>query len=421
MNKWQQQGAMEKEELPLKHFRQFGQSTSQNRSDEMIELMEENSQEAVIKVVGVGGCGGNAVDHMIKRGVSGVEFISANTDAQALKRSQAKHIVQLGATLTKGLGAGANPEVGRAAAMEDRDRLRESLEGADMLFITAGMGGGTGTGAAPIVAEIAKELGILTVAVVTKPFVFEGKRMKVATQGIEALAEHVDSLIIVPNEKLIEVLGDDVGYDEAYEAANDVLHGAVAGIAEIINVPGGVNVDFADVKTVMSEHGVAMMGSAEASGIDRARAAAEQAVASPLLEGVDLSGARGVLVNITASRSLKLKEVHEVMNTIRGFAADDATVIFGTVIDDSMSENLRVTIVATGLGNGIVNRKDQRPLQVVSTRTGTSDAIGHSDIDYSSLDQPAVIRRRRDATIEAMRQSGVEVLDIPAFLRKQAD
>ncbi|MES2355781.1 MAG: cell division protein FtsZ [Pseudomonadota bacterium] len=387
----------------------------------MIELMEENSQEAVIKVVGVGGCGGNAVDHMIKRGVSGVEFISANTDAQALKRSQAKHIVQLGATLTKGLGAGANPEVGRAAAMEDRDRLRESLEGADMLFITAGMGGGTGTGAAPIVAEIAKELGILTVAVVTKPFVFEGKRMKVATQGIEALAEHVDSLIIVPNEKLIEVLGDDVGYDEAYEAANDVLHGAVAGIAEIINVPGGVNVDFADVKTVMSEHGVAMMGSAEASGIDRARAAAEQAVASPLLEGVDLSGARGVLVNITASRSLKLKEVHEVMNTIRGFAADDATVIFGTVIDDSMSENLRVTIVATGLGNGIVNRKDQRPLQVVSTRTGTSDAIGHSDIDYSSLDQPAVIRRRRDATIEAMRQSGVEVLDIPAFLRKQAD
>jgi len=387
----------------------------------MIELMEENSQEAVIKVVGVGGCGGNAVDHMIKRGVSGVEFISANTDAQALKRNQAKHIVQLGATLTKGLGAGANPEVGREAAMEDRDRLRESLEGADMLFITAGMGGGTGTGAAPIVAEIAKELGILTVAVVTKPFVFEGKRMKVATQGIEALAEHVDSLIIVPNEKLIEVLGDDVGYDEAYEAANDVLHGAVAGIAEIINVPGGVNVDFADVKTVMSEHGVAMMGSAEASGIDRARAAAEQAVASPLLEGVDLSGARGVLVNITASRSLKLKEVHEVMNTIRGFAADDATVIFGTVIDDSMSENLRVTIVATGLGNGIVNRKEQRPLQVVSARTGTNDAIGHSDIDYSSLDQPAVIRRRRDATIEAMRQSGVEVLDIPAFLRKQAD
>ena len=387
----------------------------------MIELMEESSQEAVIKVVGVGGCGGNAVDHMIKRGVSGVEFISANTDAQALKRNQAKHIVQLGATLTKGLGAGANPEVGREAAMEDRDRLRESLEGADMLFITAGMGGGTGTGAAPIVAEIAKELGILTVAVVTKPFVFEGKRMKVATQGIEALAEHVDSLIIVPNEKLIEVLGDDVGYDEAYEAANDVLHGAVAGIAEIINVPGGVNVDFADVKTVMSEHGVAMMGSAEASGIDRARAAAEQAVASPLLEGVDLSGARGVLVNITASRSLKLKEVHEVMNTIRGFAADDATVIFGTVIDDSMSENLRVTIVATGLGNGIVNRKEQRPLQVVSARTGTNDAIGHSDIDYSSLDQPAVIRRRRDATIEAMRQSGVEVLDIPAFLRKQAD
>jgi len=386
----------------------------------MIELMEEASQEAVIKVVGVGGCGGNAVDHMIKRGVSGVEFISANTDAQALKRNQSKNIVQLGANLTKGLGAGANPEVGRQAAMEDRERLRESLEGADMLFITAGMGGGTGTGAAPIVAEIAKELGILTVAVVTKPFSFEGKRMKVAMQGIEALAQHVDSLIIVPNEKLIEVLGDDVGYDEAYEAANDVLHGAVAGIAEIINVPGGVNVDFADVKTVMSEHGVAMMGSAEAAGIDRARASAEQAVASPLLEGFDLSGARGVLVNITASRSLKLKEVHEVMNTIRGFAAEDATVIFGTVIDDTMGENLRVTIVATGLG-GAVNRKEQRPLQVVAARTGTNDAIGHADIDYSALDQPAVIRRRRDATIEAMRQSGVEVLDIPAFLRKQAD
>jgi len=386
----------------------------------MIELMEEKSQEAVIKVVGVGGCGGNAVDHMIKRGVLGVEFISANTDAQALKRNQAKEVVQLGAALTKGLGAGANPEVGRQAAMEDREQLRESLEGADMLFITAGMGGGTGTGAAPIVAEIAKELGILTVAVVTKPFGFEGKRMKVAMQGIEALAEHVDSLIIVPNDKLMEVLGDDVGYDEAYEAANDVLHGAVAGIAEIINVPGGVNVDFADVKTVMSEHGVAMMGSAVAAGIDRAHAAAEQAVASPLLEGVDLSGARGVLVNITASRSLKLKEVHEVMNTIRGFAAEDATVIFGTVIDDNMGEDLRVTIVATGLG-AVAARKEQRPLQVVAARTGTNDAVGHADIDYSALDQPAVIRRRRDATIEAMRQSGVEVLDIPAFLRKQAD
>lgn len=385
----------------------------------MIELMEDNSQEATIKVIGVGGCGGNAVDHMIKRGVSGVEFISANTDAQALKRNQSRHALQLGAHLTKGLGAGANPEVGRQAAMEDRERIREALEGADMLFITAGMGGGTGTGAAPIVAEVAKELGILTVAVVTKPFAFEGKRMKVALAGIEALGQYVDSLIIVPNEKLMEVLGDDIGYDEAYEAANDVLHGAVAGIAEIINVPGGVNVDFADVKTVMSEHGVAMMGSAQASGIDRARCSAEQAVASPLLEGVDLSGARGVLVNITASRSLKLKEVHEVMNTIRGFAAEDATVIFGTVIDDDMGDNLRVTIVATGLG-GTVNRKQPQPLQVVA-RTGTDDALARSEIDYGTLDQPAVIRRRRDATIEAMRQSGVEVLDIPAFLRKQAD
>ena len=303
--------------------------------------------------------------------------------------------------------------------MEDRERIREALEGADMLFITAGMGGGTGTGAAPIVAEVAKELGVLTVAVVTKPFGFEGKRMKVALAGIEALGQHVDSLIIVPNEKLMEVLGEDVGYDEAYDAANDVLRGAVAGIAEIINVPGGVNVDFADVKTVMSEHGVAMMGSAEAAGIDRAHASAEQAVASPLLEGVDLSGARGVLVNITASRSLKLKEVHEVMNTIRGFAAEDATVIFGTVIDDDMGDNLRVTIVATGLG-GTTTRKQPQPLQVVA-RTGTDDAVSRSEIDYGALDQPAVIRRRRDATIEAMRQSGVEVLDIPAFLRKQAD
>jgi cell division protein FtsZ len=326
-------------------------SEMEQKETKMIELMEEKSVGASIKVIGVGGCGGNAVDHMIKRGVQGVEFICANTDAQALKRNQSKHILQLGGNLTKGLGAGANPEIGKQAAIEDRERIREAIDGADMLFITAGMGGGTGTGAAPIIAEVAKELGMLTVAVVTKPFGFEGKRMKIALGGIESLHQHVDSLIIVPNEKLMEVLGDDIGYDEAYEAANNVLHGAVAGIAEIINVTGGVNVDFADVKTVMSEHGVAMMGSAEAAGVDRARAAADAAAASPLLEDVNLAGARGVLVNITASRSLKMREVHEVMNTIRAFTADDATVIFGTVIDENMGDNLRVTIVATGLGS----------------------------------------------------------------------
>jgi cell division protein FtsZ len=399
------------------------QSGTLQKETKMIELMEEKSVGASIKVIGVGGCGGNAVDHMIKRGVQGVEFICANTDAQALKRNQSKHVLQLGANLTKGLGAGANPEIGKQAAIEDRERIREAIERADMLFITAGMGGGTGTGAAPIIAEVAKELGMLTVAVVTKPFGFEGKRMKVALAGIEALHQYVDSLIIVPNDKLMEVLGDDVGYDEAYEAANNVLHGAVAGIAEIINVTGGVNVDFADVKTVMSEHGVAMMGSAEAAGVDRARAAADAAAASPLLEDVNLAGARGVLVNITASRSLKMREVHEVMNTIRAFTADDATVIFGTVIDENMGDNLRVTIVATGLGSS-TNRVQAKPLQVINTRTGTGDAMGahaHGNVDYGALDQPAVMRRRRDVTIEAMRQSGVEILDIPAFLRKQAD
>ncbi|MGB8599906.1 MAG: cell division protein FtsZ [Burkholderiales bacterium] len=389
----------------------------------MIELIDNQTSDAVIKVIGVGGCGGNAVDHMISNGVQGVEFICANTDAQALKRTQAKTLLQIGTTVTKGLGAGANPEVGRQAALEDRDRIAEMIEGADMLFVTAGMGGGTGTGAAPIVAEVAKSMGILTVAVVTKPFAFEGKRMKIAMQGIEDLQQYVDSLIIIPNDKLMDVLGDDVTYEDAYKAANDVLLGAVGGIAEIINVPGGVNVDFADVKTVMSEMGVAMMGSAIASGLDRARSAAEQAVSSPLLEGVDLSGARGVLVNITASKSLKLKEVHEVMNTIREFTAEDATVIFGSVIDDSMADNLRVTIVATGLGGGVkIHRQPEKAFTVVQ-RTGTDDAVGHNAVDYHDLDQPAVYRNRRSTsnTVEAMRQSGVELLDIPAFLRKQAD
>jgi cell division protein FtsZ len=385
----------------------------------MLEILENPTQEAIIKVIGVGGCGGNTVDHMIGNNVGGVDFIVANTDAQALKRSSAKQVMQIGTEITKGLGAGANPEVGREAAMQDRERIAEAIKGADMLFITAGMGGGTGTGAAPVIAQLAKEMGILTVAVVTKPFSFEGKRMRVASAGIEALHQHVDSLIIIPNDKLLEVLGDDVGYLDAYKAANNVLHGAVAGIAEVINCPGLVNVDFADVKTVMAEMGVAMMGSATASGIDRSRIAAEQAVASPLLEDVNLSGARGVLVNITASHGMKLKEVHEVMGTIRSFAADDATVIFGSVFDETMGDALRVTIVATGLGAHAARAQQQAQQRPFLVRTGTDPHP--TQVDYHDLDQPAVLRRRRDSTIDALRQSGVDMLDIPAFLRKQAD
>jgi cell division protein FtsZ len=383
----------------------------------MFEIVDTQPQEAVIKVVGVGGCGGNAVDHMISEGVDGVEFICANTDSQALKRNKSKTVLQLGPNVTKGLGAGANPEIGREAAMEDRERIIELIEGADMLFLTAGMGGGTGTGAAPIVAEAARELGILTVAVVTKPFAFEGKRQKIAQQGLEELCRHVDSLIVIPNDKLMTVLGEDVSMLDAFKAANTVLHGAVAGIAEVIKCPGLVNVDFADVRTVMSEMGMAMMGSATAAGLDRAHSAAEQAVASPLLEDVNLAGARGVLVNITASMSLKMKEVHEVMNTIKGFTADDATVIVGTVIDEEMEDRLRVTMVATGLG-GTVNRHQQKPLTMLKTGTDASPI----EVNYGELETPAVMRRRsRDAAVEAMKQSGLDVLDIPAFLRKQAD
>jgi cell division protein FtsZ len=384
----------------------------------MIELLETMTPDAVIKVVGVGGCGGNAVDHMINNGVQGVEFITMNTDAQALKRNLAKTTLQLGTTVTKGLGAGANPEVGRLAAEEDRERIIELVTGADMLFITAGMGGGTGTGAAPVVAEIAREMGILTVAVVTKPFAFEGKRQKVAAVGIDQLKQHVDSLIIIPNDRLMQVLGEDVTYEDAFRASNDVLNGAVAGIAEVINCPGMVNVDFADVRTVMSENGVAMMGSATASGPERAQMAAEQAVHSPLLEDIHLSGARGVLVNITASHTMKLKEVHEVMNTIRSFTAEDATVIYGSVIDEAIGDALRVTIVATGLGGQAAQRNPVPMMQMVP-RTGTDDAA--AGVNYDELDQPTALRRRRDVTVEAMRHSGVEMLDIPAFLRKQAD
>ncbi len=393
------------------------------------EMLDVETQGAVIKVIGVGGAGGNAVQHMINRSVQGVDFICANTDAQALARSRAESVIQLGKT---GLGAGAKPEAGRLAAEEARERIAESLQGAHMVFITAGMGGGTGTGAAPVVAAVAKELGILTVGVVSKPFGFEGgKKMRVAEEGLENLSAHVDSLIVVLNEKLEEVMGEDAEMDVCFKTADDVLHNAVAGIAEIIKVDGLINVDFEDVKTVMSEQGKAMMGTAMSHGTDRARIAAEQAVTSPLLEGVDLSGARGVLVNITASRSLKLKETKTVMETIRAFAAEDATVIFGAVYDDTMGDNLRVTVVATGLG-----RNKQRPMLVPtpviqpSLRTGTNDAVGavssgaSSTVNYEDFDKPAVWRSAREsaaARVAALEESGVDRMDIPAFLRKQAD
>lgn len=396
----------------------------------MFEIMDRDSQEAVIKVIGVGGCGGNAVAHMIEKNVGGVEFICANTDMQALKKSQAKTVLQIGTDITKGLGAGARPEVGREAALEDRERIAEIIDGADMLFITAGMGGGTGTGAAPIIAEVAKEMGILTVAVVTKPFSFEGKRTKVAAEGLEELSKYVDSLIVIPNEKLMEVLGEDVPFLQAFEAANDVLHNAVSGIAEIINCPGLVNVDFADVRTVMSEMGMAMMGSAMATGPDRARVAAQQAVASPLLEDVNLANARGVLVNITASTSFKMKEYYDVMNTIKEFTAEDATVIVGNVFDESIGDGLRVTMVATGL-NGVAGRRQQKPELRVMTQmrdgtTGQPVYVGGSGANtmmgMSEDETPAVFSSNgRRATVEAMKQSGVEEYDIPAFLRKQAD
>jgi cell division protein FtsZ len=391
------------------------------------EILETETRGTVIKVVGVGGAGGNAVEHMIRRGVQGVEFICANTDHQALARSSSRNILQLGNT---GLGAGSKPEAGKQAAVEARERIADALRGAHMVFITAGMGGGTGTGAAPVVAEVAKELGILTVAVVSKPFEFEGpRRAKVADTGLAELEERVHSLIVILNNKLEEVLGEDAEMADCFRAADDVLHNACAGIAEIINIPGLVNVDFEDVKTVMGEHGKAMMGTAAASGLDRARIAAEQAVASPLLEGVDLSGARGVLVNITASQSLKMKETREVMNTIRAFAAEDATVIFGTVCDESMGDELRVTVVATGLGRS--SAKKQTPFTVVKTGTdnvplglgATSGGSNGAGGDYSHLDQPAVWRSRESAAarVAAMEDAGHDRFDIPAFLRKQAD
>ena len=386
------------------------------------KMIEAEVDGAVIKVVGVGGAGGNAVNHMISRGVEGVEFIALNTDRQALSRSQAGRIIQLG---DQGLGAGANPNAGRAAAEAADAGIREALAGANMVFLTAGMGKGTGTGASPVIAQIAKELGILTVGVVTKPFHFEGNRkMQIAEQGIDQLVEHVDSLIVVLNENLFDVMGEDASLEDAFKRADDVLHNAVAGIAEIINVPGLVNVDFADVRTVMGEQGKAMMGIGEAAGLDRARLAAEQAVASPLLDGVDLSGARGVIVNITANRSLKLRETNDVINTIKAFCADDATIIHGTVFDDEMSDMLRVTVVATGIGR---KAAVARPVLVPTEgrRTGTDDRpTVQANMNYNDYDQPAVWRSPRAsaaAQVQALEESGVERLDIPAFLRKQAD
>ena len=395
------------------------------------DMVDNAALGTVIKVVGVGGAGGNAVQHMINKGVSGVEFIAANTDAQALAASSANNIIQIGET---GLGAGMKPDVGRQLAEESRGRIEDALRGSHMVFIAAGMGGGTGTGAAPIVAEIAKSLGALTVAVVSKPFSYEGQKcMDIAEEGLDELTKHVDSLIIILNEKLEEIYEDESMIDWM-KHADDVLNNAVAGIAEIINVPGHINVDFNDVKTIMGEQGKAMMGTASASGVDRARIAAEQAVASPLLDGIDLSGARGVLVNVTASRNLKGKEIKEVMAAVRAFAAPDASIAQGIAYDDSMGDEIRVTVVATGLG------KVKKSIQLVQPqvlRTGTHNvpmmasgattvsagvAMGHASGMDGGMKQPAVWRREQASEqVQAMQRNGVETYDIPAFLRKQAD
>jgi cell division protein FtsZ len=385
----------------------------------MFELMDGYSQTAVIKVLGIGGGGGNAVAHMVRAGIEGVDFICANTDAQALKGAKVKTGLQIGCNITKGLGAGANPEVGRQAAMEDRDRIQEVIEGADMLFLTAGLGGGTGTGAAPVVAQLAKEMGILTVAVVTKPFAMEGpKRMRVAEQGIAELGRFVDSLITIPNEKLLSVLGPTTTLLDAFRSANEVLQGAVQGIAELITRPGLINVDFADVRTVMSEMGMAMMGSGVASGQDRARIAAEAAVSSPLLEDINLSGANGVLVNVTAGTDLSIGEFQEVGDTVKQFASDDATVVIGTVIDPEMNDEIRVTVVATGLGQAV--GMTERPMKVVR-RTPQGPPPKSREPNYTDLDKPAVARKRAVGDGMTGNDSLEDLLDIPAFLRRQAD
>ena len=379
----------------------------------MFELMDAYSQSAVIKVLGVGGGGGNAVKHMASCGIEGVDFICTNTDRQALQSSKVKTTLQIGCNITKGLGAGADPDVGRQAAMEDRDRIHEVVEGADMLFITAGLGGGTGTGAAPVIAQVAKELNILTVAVVTKPFDMEGaKRMSIADEGIVEIGRYVDSLITIPNEKLLTVLGSETTLLEAFKAANQVLQGAVQGIAELITRPGLINVDFADVRTVMAKMGMAMMGSGSATGEDRAREAAEAAVSSPLLEDINLAGAQGILVNVTAGSDLSIGEFDEIGNTVKEFASDDATVVVGTVIDPDMTNNIRVTVVATGLGK-------PAGLQQASMRVIRSETDG-KEPNYAVLDKPTVQRRAVGDEL-AESPEALDMLDIPAFLRRQVD
>ena len=395
----------------------------------MFELIDKLAPNAVIKVIGVGGGGGNAVAHMLNANIEGVEFVVANTDAQAMNSCGSRTHLQLGGNVTKGLGAGANPEVGRQAALEDRERIEAMLEGADMVFITAGMGGGTGTGAAPVVAQLAKEKGILTVAVVTKPFPFEGRRrMQVALKGIEDLSQHVDSLITVPNEKLLSVLGREVTLLNAFKAANDVLQGAVQGIADLITAPGLINVDFADVRTVMSEMGLAMMGSGTARGDDRAQAAAEAAIKNPLLEDVNLNGACGILVNVTAGPNLTMREFDEIGRIIHDFASEDATVVMGTSLDPEMKDDVRVTVVATGLNRAMASRQ-QPPIRMVETqqvqmrprpvvlRTGTGNEV----VDYAQPDMAVSHSRAEPAAPAKNAEPGFDYLDIPAFLRRQAD
>ncbi len=383
----------------------------------MFELMENHNEEAVIKVFGVGGGGGNAVDHMVKETIEGVEFIAANTDAQALRKSEAGLTLQLGAEVTKGLGAGANPEVGRDSAIEDKESIAAAMEGADMVFIAAGMGGGTGTGAAPVVAEVARELGILTVAVVTKPFAFEGKkRLGFAEQGIEELARNVDSLITIPNDKLLKVLGPKTSLLDAFKEANNVLLGAVQGIAELITRPGLINVDFADVRTVMSEMGTAMMGTGSASGPDRAQEAAEAAIASPLLEDIDLAGAKGILVNITAGMDISIEEFETVGNTVKAFASENATVVVGAVIDMDMQDELRVTVVATGIGGD--KRADISLVQPapLAAAVGSNQTVAQAKPATQPIqEQQALLEPEEKKSEEA------DYFDIPAFLRKQAD
>ncbi|GGW55322.1 cell division protein FtsZ [Alishewanella tabrizica] len=387
----------------------------------MFELMENHSEEAVIKVIGVGGGGGNAVEYMVASNIEGVEFVAANTDAQALRNSSANVTLQLGASVTKGLGAGANPEIGRRSAEEDRETIKKTLQGADMIFIAAGMGGGTGTGAAPIVAEVARELGILTVAVVTKPFPFEGKkRTAYADEGILELSKHVDSLITIPNDKLLKVLGKGTSLLDAFKAANNVLLGAVQGIAELITRPGLINVDFADVRTVMSEMGTAMMGTGRASGPDRAEEAAEQAISSPLLEDIDLSGAKGILVNITAGLDISIEEFEIVGNAVKAFASENATVVVGAVIDPEMHDELRVTVVATGIG------ADRRP-DISLVPTHRVEPVTTSYVQQGNAVRqavPASALQREELPLskpQAEAKGGIDIFDIPAFLRKQAD